>query len=50
MRRRAAMGDPAGIAQILLNLVVNAADAVLSEGSAGAVRVRVRPAVLGSRR
>jgi signal transduction histidine kinase len=43
------MGDPAGVAQILLNLVVNAADAVLAEGAAGGVRVTIRPAVMGVR-
>lgn len=44
-----AMGDPAGVAQILLNLVVNAADAVLAEDAAAAVRVTVRPAAMGVR-
>jgi signal transduction histidine kinase len=44
-----ALGDPAGVAQILLNLVVNAADAVLAEGGTGAVRVQVRGAALGTR-
>lgn len=45
----AAMGDPAGVAQILLNLVVNAADAVQAEGAGGAVRVTIRPAARGVR-
>lgn len=44
-----AIGDPAGIAQILLNLVVNAADAVLAADAAGRVRVSIRSACVGTR-
>jgi two-component system NtrC family sensor kinase len=43
-----ALGDPAGTAQILLNLVLNAADAVRAAGAARVV-LRVRAAVLAVR-
>jgi signal transduction histidine kinase len=43
-----ALGDPAGVAQILLNLLLNAADAVLAAGG-GRVALRVRPAPLAVR-
>lgn len=39
-----ALGDSAGVAQILLNLVVNAADALLADTGTGVVRVSVRGA------
>lgn len=43
-----ALGDPAGVAQILLNLLLNAADAVRAGGGT-AVTLTVRPAVLAAR-
>jgi signal transduction histidine kinase len=44
-----ALADPSAVAQILLNLVVNAADAVVQEGGNGAVQVCVRAAALALR-
>jgi signal transduction histidine kinase len=44
----AAVGDPGAIGQILLNLILNAADAVLAVGG-GRVALRVRPAPLARR-
>jgi len=44
----AALGDPAGVAQILLNLVLNAADAVVAAGGRR-VALLVRPAPLTAR-
>lgn len=43
-----ALGEPAGVAQILLNLLLNAADAVLAAGGRRIV-VRVRPGALAAR-
>ena len=44
-----ALADPGGVAQILLNLVLNAADAVVAADAGGTVRVSVRDGVLGVR-
>ncbi|RIL05842.1 MAG: hypothetical protein DCC71_08870 [Proteobacteria bacterium] len=44
-----ALADPAAAAQILLNLVLNAADAVLGSGEGGAVRIAVRASPLAVR-
>jgi len=48
-----ARADAGALAQVLLNLLLNAADAVLctrGDGATGRVRVRIRPAALATRR